>query len=126
MKKLTTSIVFILIVPIAHFLLALLAPSLVQLKFAHILLIYGILATLTLVHLFVVKRIVHSHKEQSPIIIMALNMVKMIASLVLLFVIVVPQAGKGGAVALNFAAAYFTFLIFDSQMVVLMLTDKEQ
>lgn len=126
MKKLTTSIVFILIVPIAHFLLALLAPSLVQLKFAHILLIYGILATLTLVHLFVVERIVHSHKEQAPIIIMALNMVKMIASLVLLFVIVVPQAGKGGAVALNFAAAYFTFLIFDSQMVVLMLTDKEQ
>lgn len=121
MKKLVTSAFLVFVVPFIHFLLALAAPSLVKLSFVHILLIYSMLAILTAVHLFVVKKISQNKKDQAPLIVVALNMLKMIVSVVLLFVVVVPFTGKGGAVALNFAAAYFFFLVFDSQMVILLL-----
>ena len=85
------------------------------------LLMYGILCVLTTIHLFVVRVVVRRHQEQAAMIVMALNMLKMLLSIVLLFVIVVPFTGKGGAVALNFGVAYLFFLIFDSQLVLLMM-----
>lgn len=96
-------------------------PETVKIAVAHLLLIYGILCLLTGLHLFVTKIITRNKNEQAPIIIMALNMLKMILSIILLFVVVVPLAGKGAAVALNFAVAYLFFLVFDSQMVILMM-----
>ena len=87
------------------------------------LLIYGILCALTVVHLIVVRAVVRRHCEQAPMIVMALNMFKMLLSVVLLFVAVVPFTGKDAAVGINFAVAYVFFLIFDSQIVILMMKE---
>ena len=48
-------------------------------------------------------------------------MLKMLLSIVLLFVLIVPFAGKSAAVGINFAVAYLFFLVFDSQIVILLL-----
>lgn len=87
------------------------------------LLIYGILTVLTIAHLIVVRVIVSRHRQQAPMIVMALNMLKMLLSVVLLFVVVVPFTGKDAAVGINFAVAYVFFLIFDSQIVILMMKE---
>ena len=121
MKSLLKSLSWILLIPFLHIVTALLWPSFVQVAFPHLLLMYGILCVLTTIHLFVVRAVVRRHQEQAAMIVMALNMLKMLLSIVLLFVIVVPFTGKGGAVALTFGVAYLFFLIFDSQLVRLMM-----
>ena len=89
----------------------------------YVLLIYGILFSLTMVHLFVVRTVVRRKRQQAAMIVMALNMLKMLLSVVLLFVVIVPFTGKDAAVGINFAAAYVFFLIFDSQIVLLMMKE---
>ena len=121
MKSLLKSLSWILLIPFLHIVTALLWPDFTKVAFPHLLLMYGILCVLTTIHLFVVRVVVHRHQEQAAMIVMALNMLKMLLSIVLLFVIVVPFTGKGGAVALNFGVAYLFFLIFDSQLVLLMM-----
>lgn len=121
MKSLLKSLSWILLIPFLHIVTALLWPDFTQVAFPHLLLMYGILCVLTTIHLFVVRAVVRRHQEQAAMIVMALNMLKMLLSIVLLFVIVVPFTGKGGAVALNFGVAYLFFLIFDSQLVLLMM-----
>ena len=120
-KQLFKSLSVIAFIPLLHFLTAALWPETVKIGVAHLLLIYGILCLLTGVHLFVTKIVTSRKPESAPIIIMGLNMLKMILSIVLLFVVVVPLTGKGAAVALNFAVAYLCFLIFDSMMVIRMM-----
>lgn len=121
MKSLLKSLSWILLIPFLHIAAALFIPDFVSIALPHLLLMYGILCGLTVVHLFVVRRVVRRHKQQSAMIVMAMNMLKMLLSIVLLFVVVVPFTGKGGAVAVNFGVAYLFFLIFDSQLVLLML-----
>ena len=121
MKSLLKSLSWILLIPFLHIAAALFLPDFVRVAFPHLLLMYGILCTLTVIHLFVVRTVVRRHQQQAPMIVMALNMLKMLLSIVLLFVIVVPFTGKGGAVAINFGVAYLFFLIFDSQLVLLMM-----
>ena len=120
-KQITKSVSITLIIPVLHFLTALLWPSMVKIELAHLLLIYGMLCMLTGLHLFVVKIIASRNKEQAPIIVVGLNMLKMLLSIVLLFVLIVPLAGKSAAVGINFAVAYLFFLVFDSQIVILLL-----
>lgn len=121
-KKIMSSASLAFAIPLIHFLLAALVPNVMQMTFAHLLLIYAILLALTILHLFVARLVARKFEQQASLIIIALNMLKMILSVVLLFLIVVPITGKGGAVALNFMGAYIFFLIFDSQMVILLLT----
>ena len=121
MKILLKSLSWILLIPFLHIVTTLLWPDFIQVAFPHLLLMYGILCVMTTIHLFVVRVVVRRHQEQAAMIVMALNMLKMLLSIVLLFVIVVPLTGKGGAVALNFGVAYLFFLIFDSQLVLLMM-----
>ena len=124
MKSLLKSLSWILLIPFLHIAAALFIPDFVRIALPHLLLMYGILCGLTVVHLFVVSRVVRRHQQQSAMIVMAMNMLKMLLSIVLLFVVVVPFTGKGGAVAVNFGVAYLFFLIFDSQLVLLMLRDN--
>ena len=121
MKSLLKSLSWILLIPLLHIVVALLCPDFVRIALPHLLLMYGILCGLTVVHLLVVGKVVRRRQQQSAMIVMALNMLKMLLSIVLLFVIVVPFTGKGGAVAINFGVAYLFFLIFDSQLVILMM-----
>lgn len=125
MEKLFKTLSLLLFIPLLHFATVAVYPGFAKIRIPHLLMIYGILAMLTGVHLFVVRTIVRRHHEQSAIIVMGLNMLKMILSIVLLFVVVVPFAGKGGAVAINFGLAYFFFLIFDSKIVIMLLNSKE-
>ena len=120
-SRFVKSITGVLVIPTAHFLTALFWPSFVSIQIPHLLLIYGILATLTAVHLFVVRIVVNRHRQQAAMIVMALNMLKMFLSILLLFVVVVPLTGKSSAVGINFAVAYVFFLIFDSKLVILLL-----
>ena len=114
-----------LFIPALHFLTAALWPAFVKIQIPHILLIYGILAVLTVLHLFVVRIVAQRHRQQAAMIVMALNMFRMLLSIVLLFVVVVPLTGKSGAVGINFAVAYLFFLLFDSQLVVLLLNKEK-
>lgn len=120
-SRFVKSITGALVIPTAHFLTAMLWPSFVSIQIPHLLLIYGILATLTALHLFMVRIVVNRHRQQAAMIVMALNMLKMFLSILLLFVVVVPLTGKSSAVGINFAVAYVFFLIFDSQIVILLL-----
>lgn len=122
-NRIFKSLSIISFIPLLHFLTAVICPGAVKIEVAHLLLIYGILCLLTGAHLFVTKAITRNKRESAPIIVMGLNMLKMILSIVLLFVVVVPLTGKGAAVALNFAVAYMFFLIFDSQIVILMMKE---
>ena len=123
MKSILKSLSWILLIPFVHVLTAYLWPDFVRVELPYLLLIYGILCALTVVHLFVVRAVVRRHREQAPMIVMALNMLKMLLSVVLLFVVVVPFTGKDAAVGINFAVAYVFFLIFDSQIVILMMKE---
>lgn len=115
------SLSFTLLLPFIHLTATLLWPGFVRVALPHVLLIYGILTVLTIAHLLVVRVIVLRHRQQAPLIVMAMNMLKMLLSIVLLFVVVVPFTGKDAAVGINFAVAYVFFLIFDSQMVIWMM-----
>lgn len=121
-KKIMSSVSLAFIIPLIHFLLTALVPDIMQMTLSHLLLIYAILLALTILHLFVARLVARKFEQQASLIIVALNMLKMILSVVLLFLIVVPVTGKGGAVALNFMGAYIFYLVFDSQMVILLLT----
>ena len=123
MKSILKSLSWILLVPLIHLLTAYLYPDFVRVKMPYVLLIYGILFSLTMVHLFVVRTVVRRKRQQAAMIVMALNMLKMLLSVVLLFVVIVPFTGKDAAVGINFAAAYVFFLIFDSQIVLLMMKE---
>lgn len=123
MKSILKSLSWILLIPFAHLSAALLCPDFVRVELPYVLLIYGILTVLTIAHLIVVRVIVSRHRQQAPMIVMALNMLKMLLSVVLLFVVVVPFTGKDAAVGINFAVAYVFFLIFDSQIVILMMKE---
>ena len=122
-NRILKTVSLIAFIPLLHFGVAWFCPETVKISVAHLLLIYGILCMLTGVHLFVTRTVTHRKRESAPIIIMGLNMLKMLLSIVLLFVIVVPLTGKGAAVALNFAVAYLCFLIFDSMMVIRMMKE---
>ncbi|MBO7496040.1 MAG: hypothetical protein J6T98_05765 [Salinivirgaceae bacterium] len=122
-KRIANSVTLTLIIPVLHFLAALLWPSMVKIEMAHLLITYGMLSLLTGIHLFVVKIVAGRNKEQAPIIIVGLNMLKMLLSIVLLFVLIVPLTGKSAAVGINFTVAYLFFLVFDSQIVILLLKD---
>ena len=123
MKSILKSLSWILLIPFVHVLTAYLWPDFVRVELPYLLLIYGILCALTVIHLIVVRAVVRRHREQAPMIVMALNMFKMLLSVVLLFVAVVPFTGKDAAVGINFAVAYVFFLIFDSQIVILMMKE---
>jgi hypothetical protein len=122
-KRIAKTVSYTLIIPMLHFLTAMLWPQTVGMELAHLLLVYGTLCLLTGAHLFVVRIVARRNKQQAPIIIVGLNMLKMLLSVVLLFVVVVPFAGKGAAVAINFAVSYLFFLLFDSQIVILLLKE---
>ena len=122
-KSIIKSVSITLVIPVLHFLTALLWPATVRIAIEHLLLIYGILTVLTCAHLFVVKMVASRNKKQAPLIVVALNMLKMLLSIVLLFVVVVPFTGKSAAVGINFAVAYLFYLIFDSQIVILLLRE---
>ena len=122
-NRLANSLSTTLIIPVLHFLTALLWPQFVRVQIPHLLLIYGILAALTVAHLFVVRIIARRNRQQSAMIVMAMNMLKMLLSVVLLFVVVVPLAGKSAVVGINFAVAYLFFLVFDSQIVIMLLKE---
>lgn len=124
-SRFVKSITGALVLPTAHFLIAALWPAFVKIQIPHILLIYGILGVLTVLHLFVVRIVAQRHQQQAAMIVMALNMLKMLLSVILLFVVVVPFTGKSGAVGINFAVAYVFYLIFDSQIVILLLNGRE-
>lgn len=125
-KKIMSSVSLAFIIPLIHFLLTALVPDIMQMTLSHLLLIYAILLALTILHLFVARLVARKFEQQASLIIVALNMLKMILSVVLLFLIVVPVTGKGGAVALNFMGAYIFYLVFDSQMVILLLTGGKE
>lgn len=124
-NRVVKSITGVLVIPAIHFLAAVLWPAFVKIQIPHILLIYGILGVLTVLHLFVVRIVSQRHRQQAAMIVMALNMLKMLLSVILLFVVVVPFTGKSGAVGVNFAVAYVFYLIFDSQIVILLLNGRE-
>lgn len=124
-SRFVKSITGALVIPTAHFLIAALWPAFVKIQIPHILLIYGILGVLTVLHLFVVRIVAQRHQQQAAMIVMALNMLKMLLSVILLFVVIVPFTGKSGAVGINFAVAYVFYLIFDSQIVILLLNGRE-
>lgn len=124
-KQFFKAVSLLLFIPLLHFATAAMLPDFAKIQIPHLLIMYGILAMLTIIHLFVVRMVARRHRQQSAMIVMALNMLKMILSIVLLFAIVVPLTGKGGAVAINFGVAYFFFLIFDSKLVILILNSKE-
>ena len=112
------------LIVISHFLLAVLVPEFVSVSIAHLLVIYGILACLTLLHLalsFFAKR---AFPEQAGLIVIAMNMLKMILAMVMLFVVIIPLTGKSVAVAVNFMVAYFFFIFVDSILSIIMLTRK--
>lgn len=121
-KRIMSSVSLAFVIPLIHFLLTALVPDVMRMTIPHLLLIYAILLALTILHLFVARLVTRKFAQQASLIIVALNMLKMILSVVLLVLVVVPITGKGGAVALNFMGAYIFFLIFDSQMVILLLT----
>ena len=124
-NRVVKSITGVLVIPAAHFLAAVLWPSFVKIQIPHLLLIYGILGALTVLHLFVVRIVAQRHRQQAAMIVMALNMLKMLLSVILLFVVVVPFTGKSGAVGVNFAVAYVFYLVFDSQIVILLLNGRK-
>ena len=124
-NRVVKSITGVLVIPAAHFLAAALWPAFVKIQIPYILLIYGILGVLTVLHLFVVRIVSQRHQQQAAMIVMALNMLKMLLSVILLFVVIVPFTGKSGAVGINFAVAYVFYLIFDSQIVILLLNGWE-
>ena len=125
-KKNMSSASLAFAIPLIHFLLTAFFPELMQMTLPHLLLIYAILLALTIFHLFVARLVARKFEQQASLIIVVLNMLKMILSVVLLFLIVVPITGKGGAVALNFMGAYIFFLVFDSQMVIMLLTGGKE
>lgn len=109
---------------IAHFTLAMLAPDFVSVSLPHLLVIYGILASLTLLHLLGSYFVKNHFPEQAGLIVIAMNMLKMLLAMILLFVVVIPLTGKGVAVAVNFMVAYFFFIFIDSILSIILLTHK--
>jgi uncharacterized membrane protein len=125
-KRYLKTVSTIAFIPLLHFAAAFLWPDTVKIAIAHLLLIYGILATLTVIHLIIVRIVASRHHQEAPMIVMALNMFKMLLAIVLLFVAVVPLTGKGASVGINFAVAYVFFLIFDSQTVLMLLNSNAE
>lgn len=112
------------LIVIAHFLLAVLAPGFVSVSVAHLLVIYGILACLTMLHIGLSCLVKKAFPAQAGLIVIAMNMLKMLLAMILLFVIVVPLTGKGAAVGINFMVAYFFFIFVDSILSIILLTRK--
>lgn len=125
-KRITIFQIIILCIPVVHIILSLVAPTFVIMAFKHLLLTYGMLLLLTFFHLLFVRIASRRLPEQAALITMGLNLFKMIISIALLFVIVVPLAGKGGATAVNFAVAYLFFLILDSQLAIYILNSEKK
>lgn len=111
---------------IAHFAVAIFAPDFVGVSIAHLLIIYGILATLTALHILCSIVVKKQFSEQAGLIVIALNMLKMILAMILLFVVVVPLAGKSATVAINFLVAYFAFIFLDSVFAILILNKDKK
>jgi len=106
---------------LAHFATVALVPDFAGISIAHLLIIYGILVMLTAIHVagsFFAKKF---FPAQAGLIVIVLNMIKMVLAMVLLFVVVVPIAGKNASVAINFLVAYFFFIFLDSVLAILIL-----
>lgn len=121
-QRLTFSFVPASIIVVAHFLLALFAPDFVSVSVPHLLVIYGILASLTLLHILLSHFAKKLFPAQAGLIVIALNIFKMLLAMILLFVVVIPLTGKSAAVGINFMVAYFFFIYIDSVLSIILLT----
>ncbi|MCQ2376319.1 MAG: hypothetical protein MJ069_10545 [Salinivirgaceae bacterium] len=112
MKKALVIFLILEVVFFVHFGLAWFAPHIVKNTLGQVTMMYSLVGVLTVVQLILSVLIARKWPQKAAVGLLGLNTLKLLVSLVLFLVMVVPICGKSVATGLNFCVVYFYFLIF--------------
>lgn len=124
MKK---ALVIFLVLEVAffvHFGFAWFAPHIVKNTLGQVTMMYSLIGALTIAQLLLSVVVARKWPQKAAIGLLGLNTFKLLVSLALFFVMVIPICGKSVATGLNFCIAYFYFLIFGAVFMTQILFKK--